>query len=116
MHEHGIARDMWKIVKAEAEKNGLKKITKITIVLGEASGIEQDFLDHSFVDHIFLEEEIAKDARVEYEIIPLAAKCNICLKDIKPSDMNALVCPLCKSNDIAIVSGHETYVKSIEGE
>ncbi|MCL2335442.1 MAG: hydrogenase maturation nickel metallochaperone HypA [Endomicrobia bacterium] len=116
MHEHGIAKDMWKVIADEAEKNGIKKITKVTIVLGEASGIEQSFLTHSFADHIFAENEIASGAELEYEIMPLAAKCNVCLKDIKPSDMDNLVCPHCKSNDIKIVSGREAYVKSIETE
>ena len=115
MHEHGIARDLWKVVLAEAEKNKITKITKLTIVLGEASGIERDFLNHSFVDHIFAEEEIAKEARVEYEIVPLSAQCNVCSKDIMPSEMKNLHCPHCGSQDLNIKSGHEVYVKSIEG-
>lgn len=116
MHEHGIARDLWKVVLAESEKNNIKKIIKITVVLGEASGIEQDFLNHSFVDHIFKEFDIAKDAKVEYEIMPLLAKCNVCSQEIRPSDMKNLVCPYCNSQSITIISGHETYVKNIEGE
>ncbi|MCL2485584.1 MAG: hydrogenase maturation nickel metallochaperone HypA [Endomicrobia bacterium] len=116
MHEHGIARELWETVLAEAQKNNISKITKLTIALGEASGIEKDFLDHSFVDHIFVENEIAKNAVVEYEIMPLAAKCNACSCDIKPSDMSELVCPICKSVNISVISGRETYVKNIEGE
>lgn len=116
MHEHGIARDLWQVVLSEAEKNNLKKITKITIVLGIASGIEQEFLNHSFVDHIFPENPIAKDAVVEYEILPLAAQCNMCMEEIMPSQMEHLTCPHCESNDIKIVSGHEVYVKNIECE
>ncbi|MCL2390107.1 MAG: hydrogenase maturation nickel metallochaperone HypA [Endomicrobia bacterium] len=116
MHEHGIAKELWKIVLAEAQKNNISKITKLTIALGEASGIEKDFLNHSFVDHIFMENEIAKGAVIEYEFMPLAAKCNICSFDVKPSDMSELVCPNCKSGDISVISGRETYVKSIEGE
>lgn len=115
MHEHGIARDLWKVVLDEARKNNINKITKITVVLGEASGIEKDFLNHSFVDHIFAENEIAEGAAVEYEISPLSAVCNVCSKDIKPSDMEDFVCPHCGLSDIKIISGREVYVKSIEG-
>lgn len=116
MHEHGIARDLWKVILSEAEKNNLAKITKITVVLGTASGIEKDFLNHSFVDHIFVENAVAKDAVIEYEIVPLAAQCNLCLEEIRPSQMEYLTCPHCGANDIKIVSGHEVYVKNIEGE
>jgi Zn finger protein HypA/HybF (possibly regulating hydrogenase expression) len=116
MHEHGIARDLWKVVLSEAEKNNLSKITKVTVVLGEASGIEKEFLNHSFVDHIFPEHEIAGNAGIEYEIVPLSAQCNACMEQIKPSQMEHLICPHCGANDIKIVSGHEVYVKNIEGE
>ncbi|MDR1696120.1 MAG: hydrogenase maturation nickel metallochaperone HypA [Endomicrobium sp.] len=116
MHEHGIARQLWETVLAEAGKNNISKITKLTVALGEASGIEKDFLNHSFVDHIFAENKIAENAVIEYEIVPLAAKCNACLSDIKPSDMSALVCPNCKSGSISVISGRDTYIKSIEGE
>mgnify|MGYP000453220007 CR=1 FL=1 len=115
MHEHGIARDLWKAVLEEAKKNNISKITKLTIVLGDASGIERDFLEHSFVDHIFKEYEIAEGAVIEYEIAPLSAVCKGCSKDIKPSDMENPVCPQCGSTDIEIVSGRDVYVKSIEG-
>lgn len=116
MHEHGIARDLWKVVLEEAEKNNISKITKLNVVLGDASGIEKDLLDHSFIDHIFKEYDIAKGAVVEYEIVPLTAMCKNCSKDIKTSDMKKLVCPQCGSSDIDIVSGRDVYIKSIEGE
>jgi len=116
MHEHGIARDLWQTVLQNAKDNGIKKITKLTIVLGEASGIEKDFLNHSFVDHIFKEEEIAKDAVIEFEFETLSAKCNACGAKIAAKDMEKLVCPHCGSTNISVTGGRDTYVKSIEGE
>ena len=116
MHEHGIARDLWKVVLNEVEKNKIKKINKITIVLGEASGIEKDFLNHSFVDHIFKEYPIAENAVVEYEIAALEARCNVCGENIKSSQMTTMTCPYCGSNDIKIISGRDVYIKDIEAE
>jgi Zn finger protein HypA/HybF involved in hydrogenase expression len=52
MHELGIAKDLLDIVLIKAKKNHLKKITKISLMLGEASSIEKDFLKHSLVDHL----------------------------------------------------------------
>jgi len=115
MHELGIAQDFWAIIKQQAINSGLKKITRIVIVLGEASGIDKDFLIHSLKDHT-LPGTIGEGS--ELEIIPkgLCARCNSCGSEITIENITALSCPACKSSDIEIISGKETYVQSIEGE
>ena len=47
MHELGIAQDLFHIVEDKAKENNLKAVTKIVVVVGEASGIEEDFLRHN---------------------------------------------------------------------
>ena len=49
MHELGIAKSLFEIALQTAKKNKLTKITRISIKLGEASGIEEGFLKHSFL-------------------------------------------------------------------
>jgi hydrogenase nickel incorporation protein HypA/HybF len=115
MHELGIAQDFWAVIKQQAKHNDLKKVTKIVIVLGEASGIDRDFLVHSFKDHI-LPGTFAENAKLEIIPTPLAAKCNSCSKELTTGMITALNCPACGSSDLEIISGKETYVQSIEGE
>ncbi len=115
MHELGIAQDFWAVINKNAEDNGLASITKITIVLGEASGIEEDFLRHSLKDHI-LPGTIGRDAEIVIVPVKLAAHCNACGKPVSREDMKGLACPHCGSGDITIVSGKESHVESIEGE
>jgi hydrogenase nickel incorporation protein HypA/HybF len=115
MHELGIAQDFWAIIKQEAAKSELKIISKIVIVLGEASGIEEDFLVHSLKDHT-LPGTIADKAVLEIIKKPLSAKCKTCGKDITKDNMTEFNCPACKSTEIEIISGKETYVQNIEGE
>jgi hydrogenase nickel incorporation protein HypA/HybF len=115
MHELGIAQDFWAVIKQHAKDHALKKITRIVVVLGEASGIEESFLVHSFKDHI-LPGTLAENAKFEIVHSKLAAKCNGCGKEITKDVMTALNCPGCHGTDIEIVSGKETYVQSIEGE
>jgi hydrogenase nickel incorporation protein HypA/HybF len=115
MHELGIAQDFWAVIKQQAAVNGLKKVTKITIVLGEASGIEADFLRHSLVDHT-LPGTMAEKAELEFIVTPLEACCNNCKSRITKTSIKNFFCPACGSPDIAIASGKESYVKSIEGE
>ncbi|MCX5778030.1 MAG: hydrogenase maturation nickel metallochaperone HypA [Elusimicrobia bacterium] len=115
MHELAIAQDFWKTILDNARTNHIKKITKISLMLGEASGIEKDFLEHSLRDHI-MPGSIAADAQLEITLLPLAASCKSCATVITKDMMSTLACPQCGSRDIDIQSGRETYVASIEGE
>jgi hydrogenase nickel incorporation protein HypA/HybF len=114
MHELGIAQDFWKIIKQHAEANGLKAVTKIVIVLGEASGIEEDFLRHSLKDHA-LPGTIAEKAEIAFVRKTLSACCRDCGRVITKDSMLSLCCPQCGGRNIDIVSGKEAHVESIEG-
>ena len=115
MHELGIARDFWATIKKIAEKSNLKEITKIIIVVGEAAGVEIDFICHSLKSHI-LPGTIAENAELEFLSVKLAARCNACSFEITKENISGIFCPSCGSFDINIVSGKEAYVHSIEGE
>ncbi|MCX5782128.1 MAG: hydrogenase maturation nickel metallochaperone HypA [Elusimicrobia bacterium] len=115
MHELGIAKDFWKIIKQTAEENKLNRIDKIVIVLGEASGIEEDFVRHSLKDHV-LPGTIAEKAKLIFEKTKLEGFCGDCREKISKEKMKNLSCPNCKSLNIEIASGKEMYVKNIQGE
>jgi len=117
MHELGIAQDLWAVVKQEAQKNKLRTLKKITVIVGEASGIEADFLRHSLVDHILPQAgEFAAGAEVELLAEKLTARCANCSAEITKDNLITFHCPACGSMKIDIIAGKETYVKSIEGE
>ena len=115
MHELGIAKDFWNIVAESARKHKLKRVTKISIVLGEASGIEEEFLRHSFEEHI-LPGTMAREAQLVITKKPLAARCRACAAEITRDSMKEPCCPRCGSSDIEVISGKETYVEHIEGK
>ena len=77
MHELGVAQDLFEIVLNEANKNSIKKVSKIIIKIGEASGIDIDFLKHSFNDHL-LPGTIAEKAALEIIKEPVKVKCKDC--------------------------------------
>ena len=115
MHELGEALELFEVIKKEAKKNGLKKVSRITIRIGEASGIKIDFLRHSFLDHILPKNSIVKEAKVE--IIPetIKLKCKDCKREVVEDSINPL-CPSCGSSNLEIIAGKDTYIESIEGE
>ncbi|MBN1384434.1 MAG: hydrogenase maturation nickel metallochaperone HypA [Elusimicrobia bacterium] len=114
MHELGIARDLFDIVLQKSKENNLKKVTKISIKLGEAAGIETDFLKHSFIDHI-IPGSIAAGCEFEIIVERVKVKCKKCSKEFSSKDMK-MNCPSCDGTDIEIISGNNIYVASIEGE
>lgn len=115
MHELGIARDLWAVILRYAKDHALTSISRITLVIGEASGFEKEYLEHSLRDHI-MPGTIAAGADIVFEIRPLAAVCTSCRADISKEMFHTLGCPRCGSGAIEITSGKESYVHSIEGE
>lgn len=115
MHELGIAKDLFKIVKEKARVNNLKRVTKIRIKVGVASGIEKDFLRHSFIDHIS-PSTFAEGAKLEFIKEPVEARCKNCGKKIDTQDKFAVSCPACGSVNIEIIRGKDIYLENIEGD
>ncbi len=111
MHELGIAQDLFSVILAEAKKKSVNKISRIVIKVGEGSGIEHDFLKHSFKDHI-IPGTIAENAEFEIRHEPIKLKCKDCNREITPESLNC--CPYCKGQNIEIISGKDIYVESIE--
>jgi hydrogenase nickel incorporation protein HypA/HybF len=115
MHELGIAQDLFRIVEDKAKENNLKVVTKIVIIVGEASGIEEDFLKHSLMDHV-IPGTIAEKAELEITREPLKARCVTCGMEIDFQQRVFLPCPNCGKNNIEIIQGKSVYIQSIEGE
>lgn len=107
MHELSIARTLLK----DIEKRSKGKIPeKILIVVGRASGVDIDFLKHSFLEHIFPEKNWQKVMLV-FEWEEPSLYCLNCKKEIK--DLNSLSCPLCQSDELKISAGNRVYIKDI---
>jgi len=116
MHELSMAQDLLRIVEAKAKENDLKIVTKIVVVVGEASGIEEDFLRHSLMEHLMLPGTAAEKAELEMIIEPLQARCVACGIEIDFQQSSSLRCPNCGSNNLEVSRGKSVYLQSIEGE
>lgn len=113
MHELGMARDLFLEILKQAEEKNISKIYKISLSIGVASGIEKDFLTHSFCDHIF-PGTIAEGAELIYEDEPVKAVCKSCQREIQEASDFTLNCPFCKSYNIEITHGKDLRIIAIE--
>lgn len=113
MHEVSIMQNSIKIVLEKAKENNLKNISKITIKIGELSGVMSDSLIFAF--NSLSKGTIAEGAEFLIEKVDATAMCNDCGITFKIDHFNKL-CPSCNKFSTNILSGYELYVNTIEGE
>lgn len=136
MHEWALAESILAAAVEAAKKEKMKKITQITVVLGELQQIAMDVfefaLDELKKDH---KEELG-DVNIKIETIESNLKCNNCSNEWKFSDMKKKIsddegeaihfipevafvytrCPKCGSPDFEITTGRGVSITQIRGE
>lgn len=113
MHEVSIMESTLRIVKEKAEENNLKNVSKITLKIGELSGVMSDSLIFAF--NSLSKGTIAEGAEFLIEKVDATAMCDECGITFKIDHFNKL-CPECNKFSTDILSGYELYVNTIEGE
>jgi len=113
MHEASIAQNLLGIILSKAKECNAKKITKITLKLGEFTGINQESLTFAFKN--ITQETIAKNAILDIVPSALMGKCRKCNEEFEINKIE-FKCPKCNSILIDIVSGEDLFVDNIEIE
>ena len=111
MHEFSIVVDLLKSLGEIKNQEGLKKIDKVNLQIGEMMQVVPETFIFAFKS-ASLGTEFC-DTEINIEIIKIRLKCNNCgeLYDYKNER-----CPKCSANDFVIEQGKEFVIKSIEGE
>jgi hydrogenase nickel incorporation protein HypA/HybF len=136
MHEWALAESILAAAIEAAKKEKIKKITEITVGLGELQQIEIDIfkfaLDGLKKDH---KKEIG-DIKIKIKTIESNLKCNNCENEWKFSEMKKKIsddegeaihfipevafvhtrCPKCGSPDFQITTGRGVSITQIKGE
>ena len=107
MHEMGIILHLAKSLEETAEQEKIKKITRVTLEVGEVSGIMTDYFKkrHPVLD----------TAALEIETIPAVTYCSSCEKTY-PTVQYGRTCPNCGSGETWLIQGNECIIKEIEVE
>lgn len=112
MHEMGLMDAMLRLVSRICAEEKVEHVNKITLEVGELSGIELHYLTDCFaaVKHgtPFADTELA------IVTVPGILHCNDC--DINfPLKDEELFCPECFGRNLTPVSGRDMMIKEIEG-
>jgi len=111
MHEYTLARNLAYLIFKEINEKKPKKINKIVFIMGKASGVDKEFLEHSFKEHIF-KNTICEQAELEFVFEEPKIRCKKCGKIYE----QAVIKCECGSDEFDIIAGNEVYVKEIDYE
>jgi hydrogenase nickel incorporation protein HypA/HybF len=113
MHELAITQSMLNLVLEQAEKAEAKKVGRISLVIGEMTGVVSECVQFYFD---FLSKGTPADgATLSFSRVPTQARCRGCGKLFELMEFD-WTCPHCRGNNIEIVAGKELFVESIEVE
>jgi len=113
MHEFSIASAIMDIVTKTAEENGMSRVAKVKIKVGELRSVFPDSLLFAF--KVCSEGTVAEGGVLQIEEVPTRCSCGGCANEFRVEEFQ-FRCPSCGSADISIVAGEELFIESIEGE
>lgn len=113
MHELGIVFHMIDTLEEVARSHELTAISKVTLNLGEVSGVLPDYLVDCW-NWAVKRTVVLREA--ELNVVPISAVtvCNDCGKTYSTLTY-AKVCPHCQSPNTVLLHGNEIEIDTIEG-
>jgi len=112
IHEVGLARSILHILEDSAQQHCLARIQRVTLEVGQFSGVNIDALQFAF-EAIF-PGTILESARFDFVTPPLLLFCRTC-REAYAGDFEDTSCPICLQSDFKVMQGQELNIRSIEG-
>jgi len=113
MHEVSIIQNVVEIVLEKAIENKLTSVSKVSLKIGELSGVMPQSLNFAFKSCII--DTMLQNSVLEIDKVSAVAECKDCTKQFPIDHFNKL-CPYCNKFCSSIISGYELYVNTIEGD
>ncbi|MGN0570032.1 MAG: hydrogenase maturation nickel metallochaperone HypA [Candidatus Fimenecus sp.] len=112
MHELGIVFHIINSLEEVGRENSLKKISSVTLELGEVSAVIDEYLGDCW-KWASDKSDLLKDAELKIETIPAITHCEAC-KGSYPTIKFGKICPYCSSENTYLLTGNEINIKEIE--
>jgi hydrogenase nickel incorporation protein HypA/HybF len=110
MHEFSIAAA---VVDTAVRHAAGRRVMVVTVRCGRLRQVVPDALDFAF--GIVARETVCEGARLEQEVVPARLRCAPCAREWE-IELPAFRCPGCGGAEVAVLSGEELEVESIEVE
>ena len=113
MHEGSMAASIVRIVREEAERHGVNRISRVVLRVGVFTGLEPMALRGAF--ELLAEGTAAEGATLSVERGPARAVCEQCGHAFELVVLRAR-CPACGGDCLRCSGGRECVVERMEGE
>lgn len=114
MHELGIVLHTLDSVLEVAKENHVKRVLKLTLEVGEVSGIVPRYFEECF-DWAKKRDPITVDCVLNLVVLKALSYCSNC-KSPFDTVTHGRICPLCGKQDTYLVTGDEINIHDIEVE
>lgn len=111
MHELGLCDALLRMVKDISVKEELTSVEKITLEIGELSGVVPAYMSDCWV--AVTDNTPYQQTELVIETVPGIARCLDCEKDFR-IDLQSMRCPFCRSDKLMPISGQDMTLKEIE--
>ena len=111
MHEYSIVQALMERVNAEARARGATAVHRLSVRIGELSGVEVGLLTTAY--RMFRERTICEGADLEVQTVAARWECPECRRAIGRGDL--LSCPAC-AVPARLAEGDEIMLDRIEME
>jgi hydrogenase nickel incorporation protein HypA/HybF len=111
MHELAICEAVLQQVLGLPACRDAAAVTRIVLRIGPLAGVEPDLLRHAFP--LVAAGTPCADAAIEIESTPVEVRCHIC-RSTTCVPPNRLLCARCGTWHVAVISGDEMRLASIE--
>ena len=112
LHELGIVYHIIRDVENVARANGVRRVSSVTLLLGEVSGVVADLLLDAWrwaAD----KKPVTQGAELVVEPVEAVTHCEACGRDYGTVE-HGKTCPHCGSGETYLLQGQEVMIKQIE--
>ena len=113
MHELGIVSNIIKQVDAIAVENNAKEVKRVTLEIGEVSGVVPKYLEDCWKWACQNRSEHMKECELRIINLKATSYCEDC-EETFDTISNGKICPKCKKQNTYLITGNEVSIKNIE--
>lgn len=113
MHEMGLMDAVLRTVTRVCEEEHVQTVHKITLEVGELSGVLPHFLKECY--EAIIDDTPYEHTELAIETVPGTLWCNDCRMEF-PADINDLTCPECFGRNLTPIKGRDFMIKEIEAD
>ncbi|QJW94969.1 hydrogenase maturation nickel metallochaperone HypA [Frigoriglobus tundricola] len=114
MHELSLAHSLVEVVEESALKAGARRVTLVTLKVGELSGVAVAALQFAY--ELVTADTLLAGSRLETRSVPVTVYCPRCDREGALASAQRFRCPVCDAPTGDVRAGRELEIETIEVE